>query len=116
MIVSHKNKKEVFSELRNMIFRRDTFENGIKLSSLKNSNIINEVKTLKVIELDDLDSFRSYESYDNYLMFKHKDDYYFCDTQLIPGLENESLIKIVDYKQYLRKDKMKKIQDENTTY
>lgn len=110
---NHNNKKEIFSKLRTQIYYRDTFNDGLRLSSLKDNNLIEEIKTLKVIELDNLESFESYMNYDHFLIFRLKDDYYFCDTSLIPGIGTECLIKIIDYNQILRKDKIKKI-DENS--
>jgi hypothetical protein len=111
------NKKEIFSELRRYLFfsvDKGT-NNELKLSTLKSKDeIVNEFKTLKTIEIDNLGSFESYVNYDHYLIFKFNDEYYFCDTELVPGLKEKSMIKITDYNQLLRKDKIKKI-DENTT-
>lgn len=109
--MSSQSKKQLFNELRNYYF----LTKEIKLSVLRNTSIIDEIKLLKVIELNNLENFESYKHYDNYLIFKYKENYYFCDTSLISGLEEDSLIKIVDFNQHLRKDKIKKI-DENTTY
>jgi len=112
MLTNSQNKKEIFSEFRKQIFNG---LNEIKLSSLTNKlKIINEFKSIKVIELDDLDTFESYVNYDHFLIFKNDNNYYFCDIELVPGLKKESLVKILDYNQYLRKDKIKKIQDENS--
>ena len=77
------NKKEIFSEIRDIAFEQI---NDVRLSSLKNPKIIEEIKTLKIIELDNLKGFDTYANYDHYLIFKVKDDYYFCDTDLIIGL------------------------------
>lgn len=112
------NKKEIFSKLRECIFEKDNSYkhiNEVKISLLKSSNIVDEIKTLKVIELDDLESFLSYINYDYFLIFKFNDDYYFCDTELAPTLNIFSMLKLVDYKQYLRKDKIRKI-DENSNF
>lgn len=112
MIVNKQhNKKEIFSELRDQLYLIDTGGdiNEVKISSLKNSNIINEIKTLQVIELDNLESFLSYVNYDHFLMFKFENDYYFCDTELTPSLQQYSLLKISDFNQHLRKDKIDKL-------
>ena len=110
--MSHSNnKKELFSELRSYYF----LTKEIKLSVLRNTSIIDQIKILKVIELDNLENFESYKHYDNYLIFKCKENYYFCDTELISGLKEDSLIRIIDFNQHLRKDKLKKI-DESSTY
>ena len=111
MEVTYSNKKEIFSEIRDNIF--GNYE--IKLSTLKNPKIKEQIRTLKVIQLDNLESFYSYVNYDHYLIFKFKDEYYFCDTELVESLELSSLIKIVDYNQIMRKQKLDKI-NENTTY
>lgn len=108
--VNYNNKKEIFSEIRDILFEQI---NDVKLSSLKNPKIIEEVKTLKIIELDDLKSFYTYANYDHFLIFKVKDDYYFCITDLIYSLNVNSMVKISDYHQYLRKDKLDKINKEN---
>lgn len=108
MKVDSNSKKEIFSEFRdNYLFTKE-----IKLSELQNQKIIDEIKTLKVIEIDDFKSFESYINYDHYLIFKKNDNFYFCDTELIPGLKDDSLIRIIDYNVYLRKDKIKRIQNE----
>jgi hypothetical protein len=106
-----KLNKEVFFELREHIFLKDVYKhiNEVKISSLSNPNIVDEIKTLNVIKLDNLESFSSYINYDYFLIFKFKDDYYFCDTELFPSLGIFSLVKIVDYNLYLRKDKMKNL-------
>lgn len=112
MIVNNQhNKKEVFSELRDQLYLKDVTNhiNEVKISYLKNSNIINEIKTLQVIELNNLESFLSYVNYDHFLMFKFEDDYYFCDTELTPSLGINSLLKIIDFNQHLRKDKIRKL-------
>jgi len=116
------NKKEIFSEIRDILFelfdpekiKFDQIDN-VKLSSLKNPKIIEEVKTLKVIELGNLESFYTYANYDHFLIFKVKDDYYFCDTDLISSLNANSMVKMTDFHQIFRKDKINKI-NENTTY
>ncbi len=57
MIVNNQhNKKEIFSELREQLYLKDVTNhiNEVKISYLKNSNIINEIKTLQVIDLDNL--------------------------------------------------------------
>jgi hypothetical protein len=107
---NHSSKKKIFLKLTTQIYSGiDIFENGIRLSSLKDDNLIEEIKTLKVIELDNLESFESYINYDHYLIFKLNECYYFCDTNLIPAIKFDCLIKINDYNQILRKDKIKKI-------
>jgi len=110
--MNHKYKKEIFSEISDKLFEQ---LNDIKLSSLKNPNIIEEIKALKIIELDELKSFNLYTNYDHYLIFKFNDSYYFCDTELVPSLDMYSMVKIIDFNQILRKDKINKI-NENTTY
>ena len=114
--MSNSNKKELFAELRHNLYFN--LSNELKLSTLKSKykdEIIDELKTLKIIELDDLQSFESYVNYDHYLIFKYDNQYYYCDTELVPGLKMESMIKIIDFNKYLRKDKIKKI-DENSSY
>ena len=102
------NKKEIFSELRNFNF----LNSEVKLASLKNKNdVINELKTLKIIELNDFESFELYVNYDHYLIFKFDDDFYFCETVLVPQLGKQSMIKMLDFNKYLRKDKIRKIQE-----
>ena len=108
---NYKTKKEIFSELRSQIYQLDTFEVGVKLSSLNNIKIIDQIKALKVIELDNIESFVFYKNYDHYLMFKFNDEYYFCDFDLFPGIGEQCLIKLVDYNRYLRKDKINKINE-----
>lgn len=113
-MTSLQNKKEIFSEFRRNLYFNTT--NELKLSLLKSKNkdeIINELKTLKVIELNSLESFESFVNYDHFLMFKFDDCYYFCDTELVPGLKLESMIKISDFNQYLRKDKIKKLDEKS---
>ena len=114
MIVNKQHNKEIFSELRDQLYLTDNYNHisDVKISSLKNLNIINEIKTLQVIELDNLESFLSYVNYDHFLMFKFEDDYYFCDTELTPSLGIYSLLKILDFNQHLRKDKIKKLNQE----
>ena len=98
-------KKEIFNEFRNYYF----LTKDIKLSILRNTVIVDEIKNLKVIELDSLENFYSYVNYDHFLIFKFNDEFYFCDTELAYSLREESMIKISDFNFYLRKDKMKKI-------
>ena len=114
--MNHQSKKEVFSEVRNRIYLKSLNSglNDIKISTLKNSQIINEIKNLQVIELDDLKDFHSYINYDHYLMFKLNDEYYFCDTELYPSLREFCMIKIIDFNQLFRKEKIMKI-DENSS-
>ena len=112
----HSNNKEIFDEIRDIIYNNS--ENAIdisdvKISSLKNLYIIDEIKNLKVIELDNLDDFMSYVNYDHYLIFKYNNYYYFCDTELASYLDKLSLIKITDFSLYLRKDKINKIENFN---
>ena len=110
MVSNNNNKKEIFSELRFFNFR----DNEIKIASLENKvDIMNELKTLKIIELNDFESFESYVNYDHFLIFKLNDEYYFCETELVPQLQKESMIKILDFNHQLRKDKIKKIENEN---
>ena len=107
-----KNKKEIFSEISNLIWSSSDKIDEIRLSNLKNSKvIISEIKTFKVIELDNLESFNLYASYDNYLIFKLENSYYFCNTELIPALGKYSLIKMIDYIFLLRKDKILKLKN-----
>lgn len=105
------NKKEIFAELRDEIYLKDTYKhiNEVNLSSFRNSLLIETIKTLRIIELDDLESFLSYVNYDHFLIFKHKDDYYYCDTELVPDLGIYSMLKLTDYHFYLRKEKLSKI-------
>lgn len=104
------NRYKIFAELNKFYFL-DKFE--CKLSSLENKDkIINEIKTLKIIEIDNLDEFYSYSNYDHFLIFKNKNEYYFCNTELIPAVNKESLLKITDFNHYLRKDKIKKIESD----
>ena len=113
---NHNNKKEIFYEIRDMTYKNT--ENAIdisdvKISSLKNPNIIDEITNLKIIELDNLEDFISYVNYDHYLIFKFNNFYYFCDTELASYLDKLSLIKITDFNLYLRKDKINKIENFN---
>ena len=110
----HNNKNEIFYEIRDTIYRNS--ENAInisdiKISSLKNIYIIDEIKNLKIIELNNLDDFISYVNYDHYLIFKFNNFYYFCDTELASYLNKLSLIKIIDFNLFLRKDKINKIEN-----
>jgi len=124
MMPNNNSKKENFSELRDYIFAQTAAEltsfgwqsvnndHVVKISSLKNSKeIIEGIRTLKVIELDSLESFLSYLNYDHFLIFKFKNEYYFCDTILAPSLGLDSMIKISDFNQFFRKDKIKKINE-----
>ena len=117
MELNHSYKKEIFSELREQIYSSLFFPiskvriNEVKISTLNNHKIIEEIKTLKVIELDNLENFFSYSNYDHFLIFKFNDEFYFCDTELASSLGIGSMIKILDFNLFLRKDKMKKIDD-----
>jgi hypothetical protein len=104
-------KKEIFSVLRDLIF----LTKEIKLAEFNNNRLIEEMKSLKVIELDNLKDLHSYINYDHYLIIKNNNNYYFCDVDLYPGIGEQCLLKVIDYNQILRKDKIKRI-DENTTY
>ena len=109
-VYKQQNKKEIFAELRDEIYLKDNKRiNAAKLSSFKNSLLIETIRTLRVIELDDLESFLSFINYDHFLIFKYKDDYYYCDTELVPDLGIFSMLKITDYHLYLRKEKLNKI-------
>lgn len=108
MELNYNNNKEIFSEIRDQLFKQ---AKDVKISSLKNINILEAIKTLKVIELDSLKSFSSYINYDHYLIFKLNDDYYFCDTGLSFSLNANCMIKISDYNQIFRKDKINKINE-----
>lgn len=110
MTETHKNKKEIFSEIINYIYSNIGAEDEIKLSLLKNDSIIEELKTLQIIEIDDLESCFSYLSYDHFLIFKLKDYFYFCDTDIVISLGVKSIIKMLDFNQYFRKDKIERIQ------
>jgi len=109
------NKKETFSELRDYIWLKSSDKqdfsliSDVKLSFFNNQLLIDTIKTLKVIELDNLESYLSYIKWDHFLVFKFDNDYYFCDTELVPALGSSSILKIIDYKQHLRKDKINKI-------
>jgi len=111
MITTHNNKKEIFSELSDQIYLKDIFDhiNEIKISSLKNHKILEELKSLNIIEINKIENFLLYINYDHFLIFKLDNDYYFCNTELVPILGEYSMIKIIDFKQYLRKDKILKI-------
>jgi len=113
---NHSNKKEIFSEIRDLIYKNtetDINISEVKISLLKNPNIVNEIKNLKIIELDNLEDFLSYVNYDHYLIFKFNNFYYFCDTELTSYLEKLSLIKMIDFSKYLRKDKINNIEKFN---
>lgn len=120
MIVNYNNnKKEVFDEIREQLYYQDFDSdniNEIKISILKNLDVIKEIKTLKVIELDNLKSFKSYVNYDNFLIFKFNEDFYFCDTSLVPSFGIQSMVKMIDFNIIFRKDKLKKINNENSTH
>lgn len=105
----NKDKKNIFKGLINQLFKSGTFEYGVKLSSFEEQDLVEEIKNLKVIELDNLDDFNSYINYDYFLIFKFNEDYFFCDTKMIPSLGYDSLIKLIDYNHHLRKDKMMRI-------
>lgn len=107
--MKYNDKKDIFSELINQLFRKGTFELGVKLSSFENEKLIEELKNLKLINIDKLEDFENYSNYDYFLIFKHDDEYYFCDTKMIPSLGTDSLIKLIDFKHFLRKDKLTKI-------
>jgi hypothetical protein len=111
MELNYKKKKEIFSELRNQPHLVSGGLNEVKISLFKNPQIIEEIKTLRVIELDNLESFLSYVNYDYFLMFKFNEDYYFCDTELVPTYNTQSMTKIVDFNQIFRKDKINKINE-----
>ena len=105
--MNYSEQKELFSDIIKLIW--DDI-NELKISKLNNyKKIIKEIKTFKVIEINNLESFFRYKSYGNFILFKYKHDYYFCDTELIPILKIKSLIKIIDYKVFLRKEKILKI-------
>ena len=110
---NYKKKKELFSEIRDRIYHNadeDIYE--VKISSLKNSEkIVEEIKSLKVIKLDNLEDFLPYLNYDHFLIFKVKNEYYFCDTELTSIYDKYGIIRVTDFKHHLRKDKMKKIND-----
>lgn len=76
-----------------------------------NTLLVNELKTLKVIELDNFESFLFYLNYDYYLIFKFKNIYYFCDTDLTSTRGITSLVKLINFNKFLRKDKIMKIQN-----
>lgn len=109
---SNQSKKVIFSELTSNLFH--DVNNEINLSSLRSKfkeEIIKQIKTLKIIELNNLESFYKYVNYDHYLIFKFNNDYYFCETDLVPALKLESMIKINDFNNLLRKDKINKINE-----
>jgi len=110
--VNNLNKKEILSDLRDYLYHKlDNYNTikDVKISSFRNPLLIETVKTLNVIELDNIESFSFYLNYDHYLIFKLDNEYYFCDTELVPSLGINSMLRIIDYNLYLRKDKMKKI-------
>ena len=108
MEINYKNNKEIFSEIRDKLFEQ---AKDVKISSLKNTKILECLKTLKVIELYSLESFLAYVNYDHYLIFKYNDDYYFCDTELVSSLNSKCMIKISDFNQLFRKEKLNKINE-----
>lgn len=111
-MANYNNRKEIFSELHNIAYSFHINEvriNEVRISSLNNNKIIEEIKTLCIIELDDIESFYSYVNYDHFLIFKFKDDYYFCITELVSNIGIHSMIKLLDFNLHLRKDKMLKI-------
>ena len=102
------NKKEIFSELRDLIYSEIK---RVKISTLTNINIIDQLKYLKIIELDDFENIKLFTNYDHFLIFKNKDEYYFCDTELVPFFGAQSIIKLEDYNKYFRRDKINKINE-----
>lgn len=105
------NKKEIFSILIDYMYLNDTNKQivDVNISSFDNSFLIDEIKSLKIIELDSLERFVFYLNFDHFLIFKFNDDYYFCCTELTPALGVYSMIRIMDYNLYFRKDKLKNI-------
>jgi hypothetical protein len=116
MELNYNDKKEIFSELRDKLYSQMFLPIGyntpvgVKISIL-NHKLIEEIKNLKVIELNNLEDFSLYVNYDHFLIFKFNNEFYFCDTALAPSLNIDSMIKIIDFNLYLRKDKIKKIDD-----
>ena len=104
----YKNNKEIFSEIRDKLFEQ---AKDVKISSLKNINVLETIKTLKVIELDNFESFSSYTNYDHYLIFKFNEDYFFCDTELASLLNTSSMIRMTDFNQLFRREKLNKINE-----
>lgn len=114
--MNYSNKKDIFSEICQVIYLNDMQSNilsEIKISNLKTNFIVDEIKTLRVIELDNIESFLSYTNYDYFLIFKVKEEYYFCETESVKTYGVYGMIKLLDFNQYLRKDKMKKIEELN---
>ena len=111
IVYNLQNKKEIFAELRDYVYRKDFLDkiNDVNISIFKNPFLIETMKTLKVIELDDLESFSSYINYDHFLIFKINNEYYFCDTDLFTSFGKFSILKMIDYHLYLRKEKLNKI-------
>jgi hypothetical protein len=109
-------QNNIFLKFRDIIYNNITSDttNDIRISCLENSNeIIDAIKTLKVIEIDNFESFFLYTNYDYYLLFKLIDDYYLCDTGLATTYGDKSMIRLVDYSYYLRKDKINQINKSN---
>jgi hypothetical protein len=116
--MNYNNKRNFFSEVSNVIYLNDMQSDKFNLSEIKMSNlktpfIIDEIKAIRVIELDNIESFSSYTNYDYFLIFKVKCDYYFCETALAKTYGIYGLIKLLDFNQHLRKEKMKKIEKLN---
>jgi hypothetical protein len=106
--------KEVFDVLRAYYYEyphlmSNRMMNEVKISSFGSKELVEAIKVLKVVEVDDFESFYSYINWDHFLIFKVKNDYYFCDTELAPVYNEGSLLKILDYNLYLRKDKIDKL-------
>jgi hypothetical protein len=110
-MTTYSNKKEIFSELHDYIYLKDNYKhiNSAKISSFKNPLLIETIKTLRIIVLDSLESFLFYVNYDHFLIFNFNGEYYFCDTELVPDLGIYSMLKIIDYSIYFRKEKIEKI-------
>ena len=114
--MNYSNKKKIFSEICQVIYLNDMHSNilsEIKISKLKTPYIADEIKTLRVIVIDNIESFLSYTNYDYFLIFNVKEEYYFCETASAKTYGIYSMIKLLDFNQYLRKDKMKKIEELN---
>lgn len=105
------HNKDIFDVIINAYLVTDT-STEYKISSL-NVSLVNKLKALKVIKLDNLESFLSYLNYDYYLIFKFKNIYYFCDTALASARGITSLVKLINYNHFLRKDKILKINNKN---
>lgn len=111
--MKYKYKKIVFAEITDKIYLSEIYSDEIrsfKVSSLENyEEIVNEIKTLKIIEIDKIESFISFINYDHFLIFKLKNEFYFCNTELVPLLDKHSMLKISDFPHFLRKDKINQI-------